>query len=87
MALLLRTLWAYRGFGGDLASTAAALAVHRMADIVAIDMAAQAAGEPSPWRSSNSARVRRRAPTMGRLRQMSHCVRADQPLLSLVIWC
>jgi hypothetical protein len=29
MALLLRTLWAYRGFGGDLASTAAALAVHR----------------------------------------------------------
>jgi DNA-binding PucR family transcriptional regulator len=29
MALLLRTLWAYRGFGGDLTRTAAALAVHR----------------------------------------------------------
>jgi AraC-like DNA-binding protein len=29
MALSLRTLWAYRGFGGDLTRTAAALAVHR----------------------------------------------------------
>jgi AraC-like DNA-binding protein len=29
MAVLLRTLWAYRGLGGDLTRTAAALAVHR----------------------------------------------------------